>query len=40
MEPAAAIVFGFMKIYEFTFIFEPLQLKRAMGSPGNPIAVR
>ena len=26
--------------YEFTFIFAPLRLKGATGSPGNPIAVR
>jgi kynurenine formamidase len=28
------------KIYEFAFIFAPLRLKGATGSPGNPIAVR
>jgi kynurenine formamidase len=28
------------KTYEFTFIFAPLRLKGATGSPGNPIAVR
>jgi kynurenine formamidase len=28
------------KIYEFAFIFAPLPLKGATGSPGNPIAVR
>jgi kynurenine formamidase len=28
------------KSYEFAFIFAPLRLKGATGSPGNPIAVR
>ncbi len=28
------------KVYEFAFIFSPLKLKGATGSPGNPIAVR
>jgi kynurenine formamidase len=28
------------KAYEFAFIFAPLKLKGATGSPGNPIAVR
>ncbi|MDA2938690.1 cyclase family protein [Acidobacteria bacterium AH-259-A15] len=28
------------KVYEFAFIFTPLKLKGATGSPGNPIAVR
>ena len=28
------------KVYEFAFIFAPLPLKGATGSPGNPIAVR
>lgn len=28
------------KTYEFAFIFAPLRLKGATGSPGNPIAVR
>ena len=28
------------KVYEFAFIFCPLRLKGATGSPGNPIAVR
>jgi kynurenine formamidase len=28
------------RAYEFTFIFAPLRLKGATGSPGNPIAVR
>ena len=28
------------KTYEFAFIFAPLKLKGASGSPGNPIAVR
>jgi kynurenine formamidase len=27
-------------VYEFAFIFAPLKLKGASGSPGNPIAVR
>jgi kynurenine formamidase len=27
------------KVYEFAFIFAPLRLKGATGSPGNPIAV-
>ena len=28
------------RVYEFAFIFAPLKLKGATGSPGNPIAVR
>ena len=28
------------KVYEFAFVFSPLKLKGASGSPGNPIAVR
>lgn len=28
------------KVYEFAFIFSPLRMKGATGSPGNPIAVR
>ena len=28
------------KVYEFAFIFAPLKLKGATGSPGDPIAVR
>jgi kynurenine formamidase len=28
------------KVTEFAFIFAPLRLKGATGSPGNPIAVR
>ena len=28
------------KVYEFAFIFSPLKLKGATGSPGNPIALR
>ena len=28
------------KAYEFAFVFAPLKLKGATGSPGNPIAVR
>jgi kynurenine formamidase len=28
------------KAYEFAFVFAPLRLKGASGSPGNPIAVR
>jgi kynurenine formamidase len=28
------------KVYEFAFIFAPLPMKGATGSPGNPIAVR
>lgn len=28
------------RVYEFAFIFEPLKLVGATGSPGNPIAVR
>ena len=27
-------------VYEFAFIFAPLRLKGATGSPGNPIAIR
>jgi len=28
------------RVYEFAFVFAPLRLKGATGSPGNPIAVR
>lgn len=28
------------KVYEFCFVFSPLRLKGATGSPGNPIAIR
>jgi kynurenine formamidase len=28
------------KVYQFAFIYSPLRLKGATGSPGNPIAVR
>jgi kynurenine formamidase len=28
------------KVYEFAFVFSPLKLKGATGSPGNPIALR
>jgi kynurenine formamidase len=28
------------RLYEFAFVFAPLRLKGATGSPGNPIAVR
>jgi kynurenine formamidase len=28
------------KVYEFAFVFSPLRLKGATGSPGNPIAVK
>jgi kynurenine formamidase len=28
------------RVYEFAFIFAPLKLKGATGSPGNPIAIR
>lgn len=28
------------KVYEFAFMFTPLKLKGAEGSPGNPIAIR
>ncbi|MBP89118.1 MAG: cyclase [Planctomycetaceae bacterium] len=28
------------KVYEFAFMFSPLRLRGATGSPGNPIAVR
>ena len=27
-------------VHEFCFVFSPLRLKGATGSPGNPIAVR
>ena len=27
-------------VYEFVYIFAPLRLKGATGSPGNPIAIR
>jgi kynurenine formamidase len=28
------------KVYEFVYVFAPLRLKGATGSPGNPFAVR
>ena len=28
------------KVYEFAFVFAPLPIKGATGSPGAPIAVR
>ena len=28
------------QVHEFAFIYAPLRLKGATGSPGNPIAVR
>jgi len=28
------------RVYEFAYIFAPLRLKGATGSPGNPIAIR
>jgi kynurenine formamidase len=28
------------RVYEFAFVFAPLPLKGATGSPGNPIAVK
>lgn len=28
------------RVYEFAFVFAPLELKGATGSPGNPIALR
>lgn len=28
------------KVYEFAFVFAPLRLRGATGSPGNPVAVR
>ena len=28
------------RVYEFAFIFAPLKLMGATGSPGDPIAVR
>ncbi len=28
------------KVYEFAFVFVPLRLKGATGSPGNPVAIR
>lgn len=27
-------------VYEFMYVFSPLPLKGATGSPGNPIAIR
>lgn len=27
-------------VYEFAFVFTPLPLKGATGSPGSPIAIR
>ena len=27
------------KVYEFAYVFSPIRLKGATGSPGNPIAV-
>jgi kynurenine formamidase len=28
------------KVYEFAYVFAPLRLKGATGSPGNPFAIR
>jgi kynurenine formamidase len=28
------------KVYEFAFVFSPLRMKGATGSPGNPLAIR
>ena len=28
------------RVYELAFIFSPLKMKGATGSPGNPLAVR
>lgn len=28
------------RVYEFAFVFAPLQMKGATGSPGNPLAIR
>jgi kynurenine formamidase len=28
------------RVYEFAYVFAPLRLKGATGSPGNPIAIR
>ena len=28
------------RVYEFAFMFSPLRLRGATGSPGNPIAVK
>jgi kynurenine formamidase len=28
------------KVYEFVYVFAPLRLKGATGSPGNPFAIR
>ena len=28
------------RAYEFAFVFAPLRLKGATGSPGNPLAIR
>jgi kynurenine formamidase len=39
-ENLATEVIAARKLYEFAFIFCPLKLKGATGSPGNPIAVR
>jgi len=39
-ENLATEVLAADQIYEFAFIFCPLKLKGATGSPGNPIAVR
>jgi len=27
-------------VYEFMYVFAPLRLKGATGSPGNPLAIR
>jgi kynurenine formamidase len=27
-------------VYEFVYVYAPLRLKGATGSPGNPIAIR
>jgi len=27
------------KVYEFLFVYAPLKMKGATGSPGNPVAI-
>jgi kynurenine formamidase len=40
LENLATEVLARENVYEFAFVFAPLRLKGATGSPGNPIAIR
>ena len=40
MENVATEVLAVDQVYEFAFVYAPLLLKGAAGSPGNPIAIR